>query len=297
MQIKSRRPAGAVYDEFLAGGAIRIVAFGRHYYSDSQLEEDWTTTPLQAPKDGSGAVCSLTRHLPRIAEELGVSNILAPSAADFNARICTQKDLRVKIPVGPVTLLRGIRADGCLLERLQAYLVTPAGCADTTMWTPSKKKGYTGRVGTAHTGLRSIINYPQTRPDETRSVVQTLLRAVAGNNRALRKETRVHIALSIAPQEFTHPWSDRQRGKKNRNLCRQIVKEWGKECLVGDEEAGQIDVPEITKRQCLSLGVPEENVTCGVSATTFNLNGAKLLYSTRGSHPNRRNALLVVRYA
>lgn len=293
-----RRPTGAVYDEFLADDAIRIVAFGRYYYPDSKLEEDWTTTPLQEPEDGERVVCSLTRHLPRIAEELGISRILAPSAADFNARICTRKDLKIHIPIGSyVTLMRGLRADGCLLRRGWAYLVTPAGCADTTMWIPSKKNGYTRRVGTTHTGLRSIVDYPSTRPEGQYSVVQTLLRAVTDNNRSLVREVRVHIALPIAPREFTHPWGDPRRGKKNHELCLHIAKKWGAECLLGEAEDGCIDLVEITRRQSIALGIPEENVSCGISATILNDSGTKLLYSTRGNSPNCRNALFVVRYA
>lgn len=303
-----QKVTGALYDNAtLFGGRVRLTTFGRFYDSVEQ-EEDWTFTPLQKPADGKTAACSLTRHLPTIAKELGVRELLVPSPRDFNARVCRQEKLTIRIPVGDrLVVKRGTKADGCRLLPGQGYAVSSAGCPTIIAWYPGNPQtGDKVKVDVAHAGLDSLIDReevllgsPSRKPT---SVTENMLRSMncLGERGYRRKRVQVVIAFSIPWQEFEHRWDYPGDGEDNEKLCKFLALSHGKGCLPGAERRGCVDLAEIATQQFVELGVPIENIkliTCEYLSSLRHTDGKEVWYSTRGEFKQRRNGIFVTRYA
>ena len=149
-----RHADGAASERTIRNAGVYIGGFGQNYRGQ---DHDWSFSQLTKPEDAS-MVCSITKHLPEIARELGIKEFLVPSPKDFNAKICQPEDLTISIEIGkengwPVTLKRGVRADGLLLRPGETYAVSQAGCDVVVAYHEP-----TSQVGVAHAGRKSVID-------------------------------------------------------------------------------------------------------------------------------------------
>lgn len=310
---------GALYDNSnLFGGRMRLTAFGR-LYDDPDVDEDWSFRYLRTPEDGGKVDCSLTRHLPTIAKELDIAEILAPSPIDFNARMCVQKDLNVIIPVGNhVVLRRGTNADGCRLRRGQVYGISMGGCALTlAMYPGSPSPDEEIKAAVAHMGFPSVFDRQEAltglRSRKPQSVTESLLNAMgcSGLKANRRKRVKIIIAFPISSKLFTYPWDHPEFGKDNERICDYLRERWGAGCVPGNNgtsrhgsaREGRINLAEVITRQFVELGVPLENIGVILDSDLFfdtkHPRGGELWYTTRGEprFKNHRNLLLVTRTA
>lgn len=304
----------ALYDNAkLFGGRVRITAFGR-FYNGTDREEDWTVSNLRKPGDEEKD-SSLSRNLPTIARELKVNEILAPAPVDFNARVCWQRDLTVRIPLNNrVVVRRGTNADGCRLNPGQAYLMSSAGCPTIIAYYPKDpKQGDKIKVDVAHAGLRSLIDeqealtrLPSRKPE---SVVESMLHSMncTGKKAYRLKRVGAVIAFPIPPTELSYLWDHPRHGENNEAICEYIRSKWGEGCVPGNNgrgssgaREGKIDLAQIITRQFGEFGIPPENIGLILTSDAFwktaGPDGHEVWYSTRGKFPTRRNLTIVTRY-
>lgn len=289
-----RKEALADYEVF---GCVRVMAFGRDSF---EQEADWTLRHLQEDADGRKDML-LTRHLPAIARELGVSQFVAPSPVEFNAHICHQKMLRTLIQVGahgPV-VCRGYKADGCRIERGQGFLASLAGCAYLLL-----RDASTDICVVAHTGVKSVINYwpiearvglPQELRRATKrdfeSVIESAVRAFQYRHTAQMANLEAAILFPITAEELVYPWDEPRYGALNKAVCEHVRDQWGVSALPGwktEPEVGRIDLAQLLYLQLASAGVPRVQIY--PAPTNF---GRERWYTTRGKFPARRNLIAI----
>lgn len=309
---------GALYDNSqLFGGRIRITAFGRHY-DKVEVDEDWSFRHLRPRDDGTLPDSSLSRHLPAIAKELDITEILAPSPIDFNARMCYAKELAVFIPVDRnLVVRRGTNADGCRLNLGQTFGISLAGCSQVIAWYPhNPQPGEKIIVATAHAGFNSLVDrqnaltgIPSRKPE---SVIENLLTAMGCSKQRANRRKRVGavITFPISHLLFRYPWNHPELGEENRKICEYLLEKWGPGCVPGNngtgrgqgsEAEGQISLAEIITKQFTDLGVPLENLGLILDSDLLgNLEhprGGEIWYTTRGrpEFKAHRNLLLITR--
>jgi len=295
---------GALYDNAaIFGGRLRVTAFGRFYNSTTE-EEDWTFSNLRTPEDGKEKDSSLRRYLPQIAKEVGFKELLVPSPVDFNARVCWEKELDTRIPMGGrLTVRRGTNADGCRLQPGQAYALSAAGCAAIAACHPVDPHPHEKvKIAVGHAGLKSLVDeqaalvgLPSRKPE---SITENLLTSMgcSGIKTSRRKRVGVVIILPIPSSEFTHPWAHPEWGGDNKRRCGYIAEKWGKSCLPGDEQDGRIELHELITMQFTSLGVPLAHITLLRTRDLFwktKWQGKEIWYSTRGEFSKRRNLIIL----
>lgn len=295
---------GSFYDNAnIFGGRVRVTAFGR-FYDSLEREENWTFSNLRVPED-KDKDSSLRRSLPKIAKEMGFSELLVPSPVDFNARICWERELNVRIPLGNrLSIKRGVNADGCRLQPGQAFGLSAAGCAAIAACYPLDPLSHEKvRIATGHAGLKSCVDeqealtgLPSRKPE---SVTEALLDSMdcSGKRKYRRKRVGVVIILPIPSFEFTHPWNHPEWGEQNKLRSKYIKEKYGPNCLPGTEEEGRIELHELITTQFVELGVPLEHIrlirTKDVFGSARWRDGKEIWYSTRGDFPTRRNLILV----
>lgn len=294
----------ALYDNAaFCGERIRVVAFGRPY---DCREQDWTFRNLQRPEDGKLS-CSVTKHLPAIAKDLRINEILAP-VPDFGAKICYPAQLNVTIPIGDrLVLRRGTRADGARLMVGQTYAISVGGCGVLVLWYPHKPRpGEEVRVVVAHAGFNSLFDRSEALHDEPsrtpESVVTSALTAIGcWKKPARRKRVGGVILFPISPEQFRYPWDHPEFGADNRSICLYLQHKFGRTFRPHTEEDGCIDIGELASCQLAAAGVPVEHITLATESDSFGRlvhnDGTPMWYNTRGPFPKRRNLLIIQRYA
>ncbi len=300
-----RPVTGALYDNAtIFGGRLRVAAFGR-FYNSAKQEEDWTFSNLRKPEDAKEKNSSLTRNLPVIAKEMGFTELLVPSPVDFNASICWQEDLSVRIPLGGrLTVKRGINADGCRLQPGQAYGLSAAGCAAIAACYPFDPLLHEKvRVAAGHAGLKSCVDEQAAQTGlisrKPESVTEALLDSMncSGGRKYRRKRVGIVIIFPISSSELKYSWDYPGSGEENELRCKYIAEKFGKGCVPGVEKEGQIELHEIITKQFVDLGVPIENINLILTKDLFWKtnwrDGKEIWYSTRGDFPKRRNLILI----
>ncbi|HWB33744.1 MAG TPA: hypothetical protein VG753_00250 [Candidatus Paceibacterota bacterium] len=276
---------GALYYYSSSNGAVAVAGFGDHYKNEADV--DWTTTSLQTQADvGNGS--ALARHLPAIADEMGIKRILAPSSAKANGRMIDSALLTTRIVFdNGLEVLRNTAepADGCLIRPGEAHLLTAGGCA--VIIGKHVKPGLRApvRVGVTHGSVRSLLN----------NAASNLLKALDCDPR----EARFRIEFAIDSELFTYPW-DHPVYTNNQQICEEIFERFGPEALPGwhlpeEQQKGRISTSGMIRSQLVQAGVPEANITLGMQ-----ISEGWPFYTTRDSDPARRarrNLSIVAHYA
>lgn len=271
---------GALYQQKFADGALYVAAFGRHYvaHGASEREPNWSFRLIGEPDS------PIRRFLPAIAEQLGVKRILAPVPTAFNGMIIDADELTEAYPFGnDVVVYRNKEkpADGVLIEPGEAFALTSSGCANLIGRTINPHTRETVRVGVAHMGLKSIMD---------NHVAANLLTALGDDP----ENSRFYIKFAIDPSVFIHEWDREKDGERNRNLCMEAVRQFGSGAVVGfgtsAEMKGQIDLIHMGRSELLRLGVPRQNIHCGMSISSDHV-----FYTTRDGS-KKSNLILVTRY-
>lgn len=286
---------GAIHDAVFSKESIRASVFGR-FFEDGNDLQDWTFKNLNGSPE-TLAQSSVGKYLPRIAEKLGVTEILAPSPVTFNGKMCSRHLLSKRVPVGDhLIVYRGAQADGCSLEPGQAFGISVGGCAVIVAWVakPSAPDKPT-QVAVGHAGLRSLERTKHDLPNSGTfsSIVHSLVHELGGASCAHHIFARV--LLPIDPVVFTHPWKCKHTGVQNRMLTEHLLAKYGEHVVIGKPSRGCIDIAAIIEQQFIRLDVPRSNVEVLSSTSMY----PDLVYTTRERQKklrSHRNLVLVTRY-
>jgi hypothetical protein len=272
-----RRIAGAAYQRPLADGAIYVAGLGR-YYKDEE-KPDWTSSNLVSPEDAEKN-SPLTRHLPVIAQELGLTTFVMPSPGErFTARILPRERLldRIELRCG-VIVRRNVheKADGLLLAPGEIFALSLGGCAMIVGWRIDRNTGKIAAVGVSHAGLVSILN----------DVGGNLLAAL-GNDPAY---TYFSIEFAVSPRSFVYSPNDPKWGSVNKVL-HSYIGEWWKNTAIPREHEGGISTTEMLRVQLQGLKVPDNHISVGIET---GLDGR--FYTTSDKQDSRLRNLGLVAY-
>lgn len=213
---------------------------------------NWTLAGVEHDAPGSER---LTR-LRQVAEALGLQTMWAPSPVEFNGRICSQSELQTRIVLDEtrgITLRRGARADGCLVEPGEALIMSVGGCAILVM-------EYEGRMVAAHAGLKCLYDHSmatglfRTLRRRYESVVEAAGRALAREGSALDPaRLNVRVLFPLSPKVHTHSLTDERHGMDNRLLWKHFIREWGPGCgvqLKDDRHTLSFNTLALVRAQC-----------------------------------------------
>jgi hypothetical protein len=278
----NRHSTGAPFQRTLADGAIDVLGFGA-YYKD-EVAPNWTFSNLVEPEDAEKN-SPLTRHLPTIAQELGIKTFLVPSPVKFNGLMLPEESLtdHIRLRHGIVVKRNQYApADGILLKPGQAYAVSTGGCAMLVGWRTDPKTYRLLRVGVAHAGLVSILN----------DVGGNLCAALGGEP----EDLHFSIEFAISADVLTYTWDDPKWGRYNEALCSFIERHFGSSSVPGWYERlrrrnGHVSTAEMLRTQLKGLGVSSTRIQVG-SPTGHD----PQFYTTRDGS-NKRNLFIVARYA
>lgn len=282
-----RHAAGAVFQR--THGPVYIGAFGPHYEGVTQ---DWSFRHLGKPGDEKKP-SSLTRHLPAIARQIGIREILVPSPVKSNTLIVTKDDLHTKFPLGegdgwPMTVWRGAEADGVILRPGQTAGISLGGCGYiTVLHEPSSQ------LGVAHGSRESLIDEARLLGKPARryeSVTVSLIEAM-GVSMERAHEVKAAIYFPIPAKRFEHRWDHPKFGGRNENRSRFLYESYGEAAVPGWSDAelrqeGRIDLGELPFAQFARMGVPEDSIEI-VKAPEYNW------ADTRGPSKDLKNLVLV----
>lgn len=284
---------GAIHDSIHHRAKVRVTGFGRYYPVRGQYyAQDWSFRKLNQASS-SRKRSSLVRHLPTIAEQLGVKEILAPSPVEFSGLICDPSTLNVVIPFGEVRILRGISADGCVLAPGQAIAWSIGGCAVGWISHPGyDPSGEYRLVAAAHMGYMSL----------ERGVIPNLAKALGLGPRHL-KDAYAGYAFPIDPLLYEHRWNHPSYGKQNKNRCHMLVERYGEGSIIGwrdpdKRRLGRIDLGHVMRSQFVELGIPRSHISGSPSYDSYvDAQKQPLWYTTRGPFGKRRNLGIITRFA
>ena len=279
----------------LFGGSVLLRAYGKYYPDISgKLEvQDWALRSFRKNGDAKKDH-SVTKYLPEIGRQIESKIFLAPSPKMSNTKICTASELTEHIGItSPIYensawLWRGADADGIVVGKGDAVVISPGGCPAFAVLDEER-----GMLGIGHGSRDALIDHSRIRrkwlrdriaePREHESVVDSLLKAMYIKSNADAKRLQVCIAFPINPAIFTHPWKSVLYGKLNRARSEDLAFRGFAQALPGFDdkklrEEGRLDLGILASLQFQSHGVSEQNITI------LDAPGEDVWYTTRSTH-------------
>lgn len=254
----------------------------------------WTLSPFQEPGDASKEP-ELAERIGQALYSVGATRVFATRPLYANARVIDQNRLNRHIPLPcGVELIRNgdIPADGTTLFPGDASAMSAGGC-------PRIVVVHDGKMADAHASRDSLIdrncvlNGVPNSDREHETVVEALLKKVAGNGPY--KDVYAWVFFSITARRFVHEHTHEKHGAYNRTLPLYVLKLWdmaARTSMDADETAMYLDVPLLIRAQFAQFGVPWTNVNLKHA-----YGSADRLYDTRGTDPQARNLVAIVRHA
>lgn len=227
----------------------------------------FTATMISQPRNGSllqltdkdeGVRTEFRNFVGSTLCDLDVSEAYAPKPK-FTDYISKPSELVMGVPVGPHVLHRnrdGEFGDGVLLRRRgEAYVVSPSSCPTTVM------VGDDGTSVALHTGRFCLIDQHGLEKDvpmpgrKYTSIVFSALELLGDP-----KQVHVKPLWSIPPHLFVHDKNHPTFGKTNEKMRHVIAKLWGSDSVPLRGDKFWLDLPKLVRDQCISRGVPEDNI-------------------------------------
>jgi hypothetical protein len=240
----------------------RVLGFGKPF--------DWSFRPYNGGVPEQELLkLAPALYLPKIAVDYGLGKfIYAPIPSTFNAKMCSEAELMAKrvelrssLYHTNVWLYRGAYSDGTVLKKGHAIVFSLAGCPLIKM------RGNGSELGVVHAGRDCLIDRGRLegkRPRKYESVVMSLTEAMLKTTQSVR-DLEVEILFSINPEHFPHPWSHAVYGAINKRMTEEIVRLWGRQCILNYDDPkkraeGKINPEEVIRSQLISLGVCPEKI-------------------------------------
>jgi len=227
--------------------------------------KDWSLAGLQTAPDALKHA-EYANRLLRALKGIGACCAYAPNPTQFNARIIEPSRLNNFIQLDKdkkvyVRRNKEMPADGTFLRHAQEAGIFSAGGCGVIVMTCGDKLVF------AHAGRDCLLDRTWVSTEGARrsrnnvSVVHSMLDAIDlwKNDPA---EVHVWTLFFIKPDDFVHRADDKERDHPvyNPAAMRFLPKMYGKACGVVTKEEIRMNLPDIAKAQCLSYGVPAENI-------------------------------------
>lgn len=234
----------------------------------------------------------LLRQITHVTDIFRSGRVFAPSPALFNAKICSQKDMRGK---APIPLLNGksvhrnkdCPADGTYLNPGEMGIISAGGC-------PLIVATCKNRLIFAHAGRDSLIDRKLIQSGvpgrERESVVDSIVEQFAEDIDFWSIHVYVYFALN--PWVLSHPLNSPEYGTFNQKMFDYVGKKWKEGCATIEEGAVHLDLPLLIRRQFEQQGLPPLNIH-----TNFDrIDESPHFHHTRAELKNHRNLLVVARH-
>lgn len=203
------------------------------------------------------------RNLHSIADHKRVHAVLSPTPIVFNARICDPNDLEeyriMGVPHDAVKICRtpnNEAAEGTVIPKGTAFWTTSADCPMILMY--DSKTGY---AAATHSGRDSLIDVDHLFGKKSRKNYSVIDGLVSEFKKTDKADLRVFFVCRISAEHFPHPFNHPEKGERNRLIINEIVTRWGRECIVGELEQGNISLSLLILKQCMAHGIVPEHVS------------------------------------
>jgi len=288
------------------GGQVTIVGYGKRHH---EPEFHWSLRTLNLLRDVLDRKNEkILTYVAKIAERYNLERMYAPNTREFNGKIISDFTenkfpfestfpIYGKLPYGTY-LKRGPLADGVVIPKMMnyppligktAFVMSSADCALIVV-----KNNET--VIAAHAGRNSLVQ--RIKNNDATDVVQQIMKAIddkpVGN-------TQVWIGCSIRPgPHFAHFRYD-TRYPSNGDMIDRILKGYGPSCFTDTgktKDLGWLDIKELARRQFMTCGVPEDNITKDFMCTHSDVDeDGNHIWHSQAREPEKkmRNLMLAIR--
>ena len=202
---------------------------------------------------------------------MGAQRVYAPTPVEFNGKVISPKAFTTQMMLsglgGSVEMLRikEYPADGTLLRSIgDAGTFSGAGC-------PMAVATYKRHMVFAHAGRDCLLDrvrvdsFDEQQGRRFPSVVTSIVEALKEESRESEDfnpgKVRAWVYGSIRPEDFTHPLNDPKYDIYNGKMYGYVKRRFGPECVGIKDNAVQLDLPVLIRRQFMGLGVPEDRVS------------------------------------
>jgi hypothetical protein len=197
-----------------------------------------------------------SRLLGDIHHEVQIGKAYAPSPIKFTDRIADPDELTVPVPIGKYTLYRNPErpADGVPLKSGEGCFISPSSCPTTVMVSGDKAL-------VLHTGRDCLIDrhgleHGSPAPGrEHGSIIFTALHYLGKP-----EQVQVKVLWSTPPHLFVHDLDHPTYGKINERMHHVVTRLWGSDSVPKRGNKFHLDLPKLVRDQCMSRGVPEDNI-------------------------------------
>ena len=194
-----------------------------------------------------------------IADSLGVAALYAPRPEKCNATICHPNDLTevVKLPGSQASLHRGTYADGVILPTNCAFWLSSADCQVVVV-----SHDVSGATVAMHAGRDSLFDRKLIETGvasrEFNSVIDAAINRIGTSEERLIKPSQLQAFITggIGPEEFDHPYGHPAYGEANRRMVEKVIRDFGRDSVLGDPENGRLILSEIARVQMRTHGIP-----------------------------------------
>lgn len=216
---------------------------------------NWSLSQLAHPDEQVRT--EFGQKVGKILHDLRVGKAFAPSPVKFTDRIIDPAELTAQVPVGQYLLYRNSEqpADGVSIQGGEAFVVSPSSCPTTVMI------GSDGKAVVLHTGRDCLIDrhgLKHSMPTPGRKHPSIIYSALyhLGNP----QEVQVKVLWSIPPHLFVHDMEHPEHGATNERMHYVVSTIWGPDSVPLRGKKFWLDLPKLIRDQCMSRGVPEDNI-------------------------------------
>lgn len=243
-------------NELIHNDSVRVLGFG--YPHDYNLRELKIEQHLRAPQNQL-----VVDTLSVIARKHNVRSFLAPKVLNNQNEFCHEFKKKPAVekgfflPFTDTTLYRDFTAEGCVLQKGEAFVMPAADCIVAV------GKLTNGTVVAFHAGRDSLydkaIAIEGSILYQCASVVDAMYSyLIEGNDtdRYLLENSKWQFLPSISPgPHFAHPWDDPVRGQNNEKVTTHLIRDYGGEVVLNHPSLGEFDLQEILTKQLCNYGV------------------------------------------
>lgn len=230
---------------FLIGGPT-IKIYGRKC---GDTLTDWNLHKLHEPHS------EFHHQLKGVCRELSVRTLYAPRPTKFNKRIAGLNEFSRCYHLDFGNILTGVDADGIELPPWHGFLISPADCFTTILWSKESR-----RTLVFHSGRDSIICWHAIKHKLGTHMFETVVKNALGYFPKEDSENlRFYVTCGIGGEHFTHPANHPTHGERNRELVRYLTKYFGTDCFVGEPTNGRLQLRTLIARQMEIYGKIDTN--------------------------------------